>query len=497
MNAKIKVDAMNKISEIDERIYSSFIEHMGRAIYTGIYEPIHPTANTDGFRQDVIDLIKPLNLPLIRYPGGNFLSGYFWEDGIGDKATRPVRPDLAWFAIEPNQVGIDEFMKFCASVGTSPMLGVNLGTRGPQDAVNLLEYCNFPGGTYYSDLRKANGQTEPYHVKTWCLGNEMDGPWQICAKTAEEYGRVASETAKMMKWLDPSIELIACGSSYRNMPTFGEWEREVLKHCYPYVDYLSLHQYYENKDGDRKSFLAKSIEMSAFIDEVDVICREVKQLKGCTNDVYLSFDEWNVWFHSQMERNEPPKWTLARPIEEELFDITDCLLVGTMINTIINHAATVKIACLAQLINVIAPIMTEPEGRAWVQTTYYPFLYASRYGRGTAISVQIECPTYSCKVSDTVPYLDCAAVLSEDGREISLFVVNRDDETALMSDINLSTQAVFVEWLSLHGYAADAANTADHATIQPRAMEHIDVVNGKAQLSIPPMSWNLFRFSIQ
>jgi len=497
MNARIKINCENRISLIDERIYSSFIEHMGRAVYTGIYEPTHPTADEHGFRQDVIDLIEPLRVPLIRYPGGNFLSGYCWEDGIGKKETRPTRPDLAWFAIEPNQVGIDDFMQFCSSVGASPMLGVNLGTRGPQDAVNLLEYCNFPGGTFYSELRKTNGHAAPYSVKTWCLGNEMDGPWQICAKPADEYGRVACETAKMMKWLDPSIELVACGSSYKSMPSYGEWERTVLRHCYPYVDYLSLHQYYENKDGDRRSFLARSIEMDAFISEIAMICREAKQVSNSSHDIYLSFDEWNVWYHSQIERSEPPKWTVARPIEEELFDVTDCLLVGTMINTIINHADTVKIACMAQLVNVIAPIMTEPGGQAWVQTTYYPFYFASRFGRGTALNVQIECPTYSCKVSQSVPYLDCSAVLSENESEISLFLVNRDEVNALVTSVDLSCNAILTEWLSINSFAPDAANTVGMSKVHPRKMEQIDFIQGIGLLSIPPMSWNILRFSLQ
>ena len=496
MDAHIKIDLENKISIIDERIYSSFIEHMGRAVYTGIYEPTHPTANNHGFRQDVIDLIEPLHVPLIRYPGGNFLSGYFWEDGIGKKETRPVRPELAWFAIEPNQVGTDDFMKFCASAGVSPMLGVNLGTRGPQDAANMLEYCNFPGGTYYSELRKANGNAEPYNVKTWCLGNEMDGPWQICAKTAEEYGRTACETAKMMKWLDPTIELVVCGSSYKSMPTFGEWERTVLRHCYPYVDYISLHQYYENKEGSLPNFLAKSVEMDGFIDEVATICQEAKQLHAGKHDVYLSFDEWNVWYHAQQERKEPPKWTVARPIEEESFDFIDALLVGTMLNTIINHTDTVKIACLAQLVNVIAPIMTEPGGRAWVQTIYYPFFYASRYGRGTALRVQADSPSYSCNVSDAVPYLDCAAVLSENGQEITLFAVNRSETDALETTLILPDTAVLTEWLSLSGFSPDAVNTADCSSVLPEKKSCAPVERGSLRLSIPALSWNMLRFEI-
>jgi len=370
MTTRIKIDPNAIIGSIDDRIYSSFIEHMGRAVYTGIYEPEHHSADALGFRQDVMELIRPLNLSCIRYPGGNFLSGYDWKDGIGPKEKRPVRPELAWFALEPNQVGTDDFLQWCERLETKAMLGVNLGTGTPQSACDLLEYVNGALPTHYADLRRANGREEPYGVKLWCLGNEMDGPWQICAKTADEYGRIACETAKMMKWLDPMIELVACGSSYRSMPTFGAWETTVLSHCYPYIDYLSLHQYYQNNDGDIPSFLARSVEMEGFIREVAELCRAEKERRSSEKDVYLSFDEWNVWYHFQKEGVMPEKWTFPRAIEEELYDGADALLVGCMMNTLLRNADVVKIACLAQLVNTIAPIMTEPNGKAWVQTNY-------------------------------------------------------------------------------------------------------------------------------
>ena len=301
MKATITVSPAKTIAPIDPRLYSSFIEHMGRAVYTGIYEPDHPSADEAGLRRDVLELVKPLNLPLIRYPGGNFLSGYRWEDGIGPKENRPVRLDLAWQALEPNTFGTDEFLDFCEKAGTAPMMGVNLGTRGPQEAADLVEYCNFPGGTYYSDLRKANGHAEPYGIKLWCLGNEMDGPWQICAKTAQEYATAARESAKMMRLIDPDIELVACGSSFRAMPTFGSWERTVLRECWDQIDYLSLHQYYQCNDGDLPTYLARSREMDGFIEEVSAICQEVREEKQSQKQVYLSFAEWNAWYPWQLE----------------------------------------------------------------------------------------------------------------------------------------------------------------------------------------------------
>lgn len=493
LKASIRLSAGDIISPIDDRLYGSFIEHMGRAIYTGIYEPGHPAADADGFRQDVINLIRPLNLPLIRYPGGNFVSGYNWEDGVGPKDQRPIRPELAWFALEPNQVGTNEFMDFLKKVGAAPMLAVNLGTRGPQDAANLLEYCNFPSGTHYSDLRISHGYEEPHNVKLWCLGNEMDGPWQICAKTANEYGRTACETAKMMKWLDPAIELVVCGSSFREMPTFGEWERTVLRHTYEHVDYLSLHTYYMNPEGDVPSFLASNVKMDRFIREVAAICDEIKAEKGSDKDIKLSFDEWNIWYHFRKDCVEPPKWIEARPVEEERYDFADALLVGSMLTTLINNSDVVKIACLAQLVNTIAPIMTEPGGRAWAQTIYYPFLYTSRFGRGTALKVQVDAPVYSCNVGNDIPYIDCAAVRTEDG--LTLFLVNKhlDQDIACSVSIEGLPVTEVAEWTMLHGYDSGAVNTADCAPVQPVHLTGAEIKEGEVALTLSKASWNMLR----
>ena len=499
MTTCIKIDPQDQIGTIDERLYSSFLEHMGRAIYTGIYEPEHETADSFGFRQDVMELIRPLNLSCIRYPGGNFLSGYNWLDGVGPKEQRPLRPELAWFALEPNQVGTDEFLQWCERLGTQAMLGVNLGTGTPQSACDLLEYVNGDLPTQYANLRRQNGREEPYGVQLWCLGNEMDGPWQICAKTAEEYGRVACETAKMMKWLDPSIELVVCGSSYRSMPTFGEWERTVLKHCYPYIDYLSLHQYYQNNDGDVPSFLARSVEMDAFIREVAKICRAEQVLRNSDHAVFLSFDEWNVWYHFQKEGVMPEKWTFPRAIEEERYDGADALLVGCMINTLLRNADVVKIACLAQLVNTIAPIMTEPNGRAWLQTIYYPFLYASRFGRGVSLLIDTQGPTYDCAAGTNIPLIDAAATLSSDESELNLFLVNRDQTQEQVCRISFENEVYpsFLEWISLGDLSPNAANTPDYSPVTPKSLGACTVLGSEITLTVPAFSWNVVRFNTQ
>lgn len=499
MNAHIEIDLQNQVGEIDDRLYSSFIEHMGRAVYTGIYEPKHPSADAFGFRQDVMEFICPLHLSYIRYPGGNFLSGYNWLDGIGPKEERPVRPELAWFALEPNQVGTDDFLQWCERLDVQGMLGVNLGTGTPQSACDLLEYVNGSLPTAYANLRRANGHTEPYDVKLWCLGNEMDGPWQICAKTAEEYGRIASETAKMMKWLDPSIELVACGSSYRNMPTFGTWEKTVLEHCYPYIDYLSLHQYYQNNDGDIPSFLARSVEMEGFIHEVAEICRAEKTRRNGKRDIFLSFDEWNVWYHFQKEGVFPEKWTFPRAIEEEIYDGADALLVGCMMNTLLRNSDVVKIACLAQLVNTIAPIMTEPNGKAWVQSIYYPFLYASQFGRGSSLRVSVDSPTYACGIGDAIPYIDCAATHNAERSEVVLFLINRSLAQELECKITLTNlhQPSVLECVSLSNFTPESINTADVASIYPVNMTEYQLCGCTLEITLPKFSWNMIRLRVE
>lgn len=302
--AFIKLDRDYTISRIDPRIYGSFIEHLGRAVYGGIYEPGHPCADEQGFRTDVLKLVKDLGVPVVRYPGGNFVSGFNWEDSVGKVSERPKRLDLAWFTTETNEVGLHEFYDWTKKANSEVMYAVNLGTRGPENARDVVEYANHPSGTRLSDMRIANGKKDPMGIKLWCLGNEMDGSWQIGHKTAKEYARTATEAAKLMKWVDPSIELVVCGSSGYTMRTFGDWEYEVLSECYDHVDYVSLHRYYDNKRGDTPSFLAKSMELEEFIRTVSALCDAVKGKKHTKKQLNLSFDEWNVWYHSAEQDKE-------------------------------------------------------------------------------------------------------------------------------------------------------------------------------------------------
>lgn len=499
MKAKITLNKDFTIGSVDERIYGSFIEHLGRAVYNGIYEPTHNTADDQGFRQDVMDLVKKLNVPIVRYPGGNFVSGYNWEDGTGDKSKRPRRPELAWHTIETNEVGIDEFQEWAKRTGSQVMQAVNLGTRGPEEARQLLEYCNFPGGTYYSDLRRANGFEKPFDIKVWCLGNEMDGPWQICAKTAEEYGRIACETAKIMKDLDPSIELVACGSSNLFMPTFGKWEATVLEHTYEYVDYISLHNYYNNYDNDAATFLACSLDMDKFIKSVTAICDYVKAVKHSNKTINLSFDEWNVWFHSCEADKKLERWQIAPHQLEDIYTFEDALVVGCLLITLLKNCDRVKMACLAQLVNVIAPIMTENGGVAWAQTIFYPFMHASAYGRGTALIPVVSCDKYSTNKVKDVPYVETIGIFNEEKSELTVFAVNRSLEESIDLEIDLRdfTNAKLIEHLVLEHDELKAVNTATQPdNVVPHNNGITTVAGNHAIATLNKLSWNVIRFHV-
>ena len=493
--AQVIVDKDYVIGGVDERLYGSFIEHLGRAVYGGIYQPGSPLSDADGFRRDTLALVRQLQVPLIRYPGGNFVSGYRWEDGVGPREQRPARPDLAWQVIETNQFGLNEFSDWCKKAGSQVMMAVNLGTRGAEDAKNLLEYCNFKGGTKYSDLRRAHGYTEPHGIKLWCLGNEMDGSWQIGHKTAEEYARLAHETGKMMKWLDPDIELAACGSSGSYTPTFGDWEATVLDECYDTVDYISMHQYYGNRDGDSANFLASNMDLDRFITNVAAVCDYVKAKKHAKKTVHLSLDEWNVWYHSNEADEKLEKWTRHPHQLEDVYNFEDALLVGSMLITMLRHADRVKIACLAQLVNVIAPIMTSDTG-AWRQTIFYPYLHCSLYGHGTVLNAIVRSPAYEAKQYGDTPYLDCAAVYDESTGALTVFAVNKDlaEDMLLTLELRQFSGWRVREHIVLHDRDLKAVNTeTDPDRIKPARAEPPELDGGVLTARLKSQSWNVIR----
>ena len=450
-------------------------------------------------RLDVIDLVKKLNVPVVRYPGGNFVSGFNWEDSIGPKDQRPKRLDLAWSTTEPNEFGLHEFCEWAMKAGTQPMYAVNLGTRGIDAARNIVEYANHPGGSYWSDLRKKNGAADPFGIKLWCLGNEMDGPWQIGQKTAYEYGRAANESAKVMKWVDPSIEVVACGSSAYDMPTFGAWEMEMLDLCYENVDYVSLHRYYTNPTGDTRNFLAKNLDMDGFIKTVVSICDAIGGKKHSKKKINLSFDEWNVWYHSAEQDKEivaNNRWGQSLPLLEDVYNFEDALLVGGILITLLRNSDRVKIACLAQLVNVIAPIMTSKKG-CWAQTIFWPFMHVSNYGRGTALCPIILAPQYSSVDFDNIPLIDSAAVLADDGG-LTIFVLNRslDESAGLTVDLRAFPDIKFLEHIELHHDNVKAENTEKAPnTVVPQVHHDCRSEGDQFVMNLRPLSWNVFRFS--
>ncbi|WP_154795862.1 alpha-N-arabinofuranosidase [Occultella kanbiaonis] len=498
LTASLVIDPAFVVGPVRRRTFGSFVEHLGRCVYTGIHDPEHPSADEDGFRGDVLDLVKELGTGTVRYPGGNFVSGYRWEDGVGPREQRPSRLDLAWHSTDPNTVGVDEFMRWAKKADVEPMMAVNLGTRGVQEALDILEYCNVAGGTHLSDQRRANGAEEPYGIKMWCLGNEMDGPWQIGHKTAHEYGRLATETARAMRMIDPDLELVVCGSSSSAMPTFGAWEATVLEEAYEYVDYVSAHAYYSEKDGDLASFLASAVDMDHFIDSVSATADAVRAAKKLTKRIHISFDEWNVWYQHRAESRPPTgdDWPVAPVLLEDRYNVADAVVVGNLLISLLRHTDRVHSASLAQLVNVIAPIMTEPGGRSWRQTTFHPFALTSEHARGEVLQVAVEAPTLETEKFGEVSALDAVATRDPETGAVAIFAVNRSttESLTLTVDVRSLGDVRVVDAQTLSNPDHTWAASADDATsVLPVDNGTAAVSDGVVTVELPAVSWSVVR----
>ncbi|GAA4166560.1 alpha-N-arabinofuranosidase [Gryllotalpicola daejeonensis] len=497
--AHIELDKQAVIAPVNRRTFGSFVEHLGRCVYDGIYEPGHETANEDGFRLDVVELVKELGSTTIRYPGGNFVSGFRWEDSVGPRDKRPVRRDLAWRSIETNQVGLDEFARWLKLTDSELMLAVNLGTRGILEALDLLEYANHPSGTALSDLRIANGSPEPHNVRMWCLGNEMDGNWQTGFMSADDYGKLAARTAQAMKTAQPDLELVVCGSSGSGMPHFGDWERTVLEHSYEFVDYVSCHAYYQEYNGDLGSFLASSLDMDYFIDTVVATADHVGYKKRSSKKIMLSFDEWNVWYlHKSDEDGDNPdpaaaasaEWRHAPRLLEDVYSVADAVVVGNLLMTLLKHSDRVTSASLAQLVNVIAPIMTEPGGPAWRQTTFYPFSITSRLASGNVLRPVIESPTYDTARHGQASVIDAVATVDDD--HAAVFLVNRDltEPATVTIDVRSLGLARVTEAVTLADADPYAKNTlSEQNRVAPAPNDSAALADGVLTVTLPPVSW--------
>jgi alpha-L-arabinofuranosidase len=493
------------VGETDRNIYSSFIEHLGRAVYSGIYEPGHPEADKNGFRRDVMKLINDLRVPMIRYPGGNFVSCYNWKDGIGPKNERPKRLEYAWASVETNQFGIDEFAAWAQEAGIDPMISVNLGTGSIQDAGYFIEYCNHPSGTYWSDLRRKNGSEKPYDFKYWCLGNEMEGSWQAGHLSAEDYTKKALEAAKIMRWVDPRIKLIASGSSYEMLPSYMEWDRVMLDQLYEYVDFVSTHNYTMNSGQGTINFLASYKQLDDHIRNTARVIDYVKARRKSKKNVYICLDEWNVWNFSDIELNSlddlksmttfkmtsAERWETAPSILQESYSLLDALTLGGLAITLLKNVDRVKIACLAQLVNVIAPITTKRGGGVLKQATYYPFQALSLYGNGTVLSGMTTAPEYESEYG-MLPVVEQVAVYNAPDNEITIFALNCDQQESVeLSCVFEDFPAVVpVRHLCLYGDDLFAKNTfekPDQVTLRELPVP----AAGALRIVLPKLSWNV------
>jgi alpha-N-arabinofuranosidase len=499
--ARIYVDSRRTIAPLDRNMFGSFLEHLGRAIYEGIYDPGSSLSDGSGFRKDVLDEVRQLGVPIIRYPGGNFVSGYNWLDGVGPKKDRPRVLDRAWNTIDTNQFGTNDFMAWSKIVGAKPLMGLNLGTGTAERAAALVEYCNVEKGTKWSDLRRSHGIDQPYKVENWCLGNEMDGPWQIGHMTASEYGLKAQDAARQMHAVDPSLKLIACGSSGPGMPTYLEWDREVLEQCYEYVDALSLHRYIgntkEETGEDSAKYVAMNLSMERQISETLAVCDLVRGHKRSPKKLWLSFDEWNVWYRARSGDALNGHEKEAPHLLEEVYNLEDALLVGGILNTLMRNADRIKIACLAQLVNVIAPIMTNAKG-LFRQTIFYPYSWALQMARGNVLQVLVESPTYDVAEFGQVSYLDVAATLSPEDGKISLFILNRDLNKPHAVEINWQdrTPGKLLNSNVLTGNDLKAFNSFEAPQkVVPQPADKISTSNGKTKFEAPARSYTVIQWA--
>lgn len=509
--AKIRVELEHRIGNVPDRLFGTLVEHVGRCVYGGIYEPAHPAADEEGFRTDVIQLVKELGITTVRYPGGNFVSGYRWEDGVGEKNERPQRLDLAWHSTESNHFGLHEMVSWLRKTGRVGLMeAVNLGTRGLMETLDLLEYSNIHSGTELSDLRKkngsANGTSDPFGINLWCLGNEMDGPWQLGHMDAKEYGKKAARVAAGMRQLDPNLELVLCGSSFHKMPTFGQWEMQALAEAYEQVDYLSMHAYYYEENNDTASFLASADDMDSFIKETAALIASVKAQKRSSHEVSISFDEWNIWYSHMDTENKPTEiddWPLAPALLEDEYSVLDAVVFGDLLMTLLNNVDTVKIAAMAQLVNVISPIRTEKGGKAWKQTTFYPFSEIARRARGgVALRTKVETPFYKNSKFGNSNLISTAAIKGQDGA-LNVFIVNRSQAndasiqitiprlTDLINEGNTEKGMPSVSAFGIWDADMSASNTlsdTDRVSLRrnPKVKAQSDTL---INVLLPPVSW--------
>lgn len=483
--ASIFLDPRRHVGEVDRRIFGGFLEHMGRAVHEGVFEPGSPKADERGFRTDVADALRQLQMPVVRYPGGNFVSNYDWRDGVGPVDQRPSRPDFAWQSLESNAFGTDEFMTWCDHIGTQPMMAVNLGTGTAREAAALVEYCNLAGGTADSQMRHDNGHPDPYDVELWCLGNEMDGPWQAGHVPAQTYAEKALTASQLMKGLDRSIQTIACGSSDRGLPSYLQWDQTVLEHCWDSIDFISAHRYSRKRRDDSESFLAEGVLIDGIINDYRSLLRVVQSHKNSFHSVHLSFDEWNVWYRN-MEMGG--KWTHAPHLIEEEYNLEDALVVAQYLHSFIRNADVVKVACLAQLVNIIAPLLTTSDDML-VQSIFWPFEMISALTAGRSLTPVVEAPLITTKRAGEVSALDVAATHDAANNRAMVSVVNRHLTDGYGTTIDLGSLAVASATARMvHHHDPLAGNTWESRDVIVPTEIEISVSATSLTLEVPPLA---------
>lgn len=499
--ARIKIDTDRVIGEVDKKIYGNFVEHLGRCVYGGIYEEGSALSDDRGFRKDVLEAVKNLNVSITRYPGGNFVSNYHWLDGVGPKDERPPRMELAWGRLESNRFGTNEFMEYAREIGTEPYFSVNMGTGTIEEAQQWVEYCNVKEGPYYAELRKKHGYPEPYNIKYWSLGNEMDGFWQMGHLNAEDYAKKAREAAKLMKLTSPDIKLIAAGSSnYRPNADPNEWNATILKELRDVVDYLALHMYVGNPSDNYYNYLSTPLVLEERTKVVKgMIAREMEQAdRGDRDPIYIAWDEYNSWYRARTDETMVGNRAL-----EEHYNLEDALVIAGFLNAFIRNADIVKMANMAQLVNVIAPIFTSEDGM-FIQTIYYPLQLISSNMYGTSLDVFVDCETYdteeffvglgeSTTTQKDVPYLDVSATYN-DGYVI-LSVVNRHKDKALEAEI-VCQEGSFTgaaQVFEVNGPNVKASNDFNKEEVGIKTKKEIKVQGDEMSYSFPAHSYTLIK----
>jgi alpha-L-arabinofuranosidase len=486
LRARIKIDTERVIGDIDPLIYGNFIEHLGRCIDGGVFDEKSRFSDSHGFRRDVLEAAKNLNVTLLRWPGGNFSSNYHWRDGIGPRDQRPPRLEMAWGTVESNRFGTHEFLEYAQMLGTEPYICANLGTGTWTEAQQWVEYCNSSEDTAMTRLRKQNGRAEPWKVKYWGLGNEMDGPWQMGHRSAEDYGKFALEAAKLMKWTDPNVKLIAAGSS-----NFGPgidwtaWNRTVLEFLQEHADYLAIHRYVGNPENNFGDFMASSMDLDERIKITEGVVEAAVSRQARRRPIYIAWDEWNVWYRARGAQQR------GRRILEERYNLEDALVVATFLNAFVNHANIVKIANMAQLVNVIAPIFTSDQGM-FLQTIYYPLQLFAKNTRGKAIELFVDSPRYKATHFDGVPYLDASA--GWDNGSLVLNVVNRHRDQAIEAELEMQDKQFSgpVAVSEVNGPDIKAENDFNKTTV--KTVEHSVTADGrKLRYSFPPHSFTMLK----